>query len=312
MGFKRQKLNAFFTTRRGVLQYAPTSFVGVKALAFYYIICINIERLMNISNIKKNIFWISIGGGVVFVTALYIFAVNSFRVKNIKKVEIIENVLTKLELYERKGFKIRSEKWIQAEEAKLEMIKKLRLESEEFYKEQDRQLEKICTSVDGEEIKDEALWKNRYIQGVNVLLGKIKRRNVSFSENALPFKEWKSEIPTWEYIIPEQKRFWITEELINIILKEELKVSYLEGINYGVERFVSANAYVELCDIIPFTIKVSMDVEGLLSLINEFLKSKICFEIETVNIRRSVQKGNIQSSSTVDVVVAAYVLDFKI
>lgn len=268
---------------------------------------------MNIPDIKKNIFWISIGGGVVFVTAFYIFAVNTFRVKNIKKVEIIENVLTKLELYERKGFKIRSEKWIQAEEAKLEIIKKLRSESEEFYREQDRQLEKICTSVDGEEIKDEALWKNRYIQGVNVLLGKIKRHhNVSLSENALPFKEWESEIPTWEHIIPEQKRYWITEELINIILKEELKVSYLESINFGAERFVSANAYVELCDIIPFTIKVSMDVEGLLFLINEFLKSKICFEIETVNIRRPVQKENIQSSSTVDVVVAAYVLDFKI
>jgi hypothetical protein len=74
-----------------------------------------------------------------------------------------------------------------------------------------------------------------------------------------------------------------------------------------------------------------MNVESLLFLINELLKSKLPFEIKTINIAgelnrfrvtkgagkssrfgQSVQKRRILSPSIVDVVIDAYVLDFKI
>jgi hypothetical protein len=283
---------------------------------------------VNLSDIKKNKFWLSIGGVMIFVIALYLFVVNPFRLKNIKKAETIENVLARLERYERQGVKLRNAKWIKAEEDKLEAIKEVRREYEVFYKERDRHLEKAFASVNGEEIKDEALWQNRYIQEVNVLLDKIKNHNIALSENTLPFKEWKATIPTWEDIVPEQKRFWIAEELINIILKKEMNVGYLESINFGKEKAPHANAHAELFDFIPFSIKVRMNVEGLLFLINEFLKSKICFEIETINVSgelnrlrspkgteksyQSVHINNIQSPSMVDVVIEAYVVDFRI
>ncbi len=283
---------------------------------------------MDISDIKKSKFWLFIGGVMISVIALYLFFVNPFRLKNIKKAETIENVLARLERYERKGVKLRNAKWIKAEEDKLVTIKEARREYEVFYKERDRHLEKVFASVNGEEIKDEALWQNRYIQEVNVLLDKIRNHNVVLSENALPFKKWKAAIPTWKDIVPEQKRFWIAEELINIILKKEVNISYLEGINFGKEKVPHANAHAELFDIIPFSIKVRMNVEGLLFLINEFLKSKICFEIETINVSgelnrlrslkgteksyMSVQINNIQSPSMVNVVVEAYVMDFMI
>jgi hypothetical protein len=283
---------------------------------------------VNLSDIKKNKFWLSIGGVMISVIALYLFVVNPFRLKNIKRAETIENVLARLERYERKGAKLCNAKWIKAEEDKLVTIKEARREYEVFYKERDRHLEKVFTSVNGEEIKDEALWQNRYIKEANGLLDKIRNHNVALSENTLPFKEWKAAIPTWEDIVPEQKRFWIAEELINIILKKEMKVSYLEGINFGKEKAPHANVHVELFDIIPFSIKVRMNVEGLLFLINEFLKSKICFEIETINVSgelnrlrspkgteksyQTVHINNIQSPSMVDVVIEAYVVDFKI
>jgi hypothetical protein len=283
---------------------------------------------VNLSDIKKNKFWISLGGVMISMIALHLFVVNPFRLKNIKKAETIENVLARLERYERKGVKLRNAKWIKAEEDKLATIKEARREYEVFYKERDRHLEKVFTSVNGEEIKDEALWQNRYIQEGNVLLDKIKNHNIALSENTLPFKEWKAAIPTWEDIVPEQKRFWIAEELINIILKKEMNVRYLESINFGKEKAPHANAHAELFDIIPFSIKVRMNVEGLLFLINEFLKSKICFEIETINVSgelnrlrspkgaeksyQTVHINNIQSPSMVDVVIEAYVVDFKI
>ncbi len=265
---------------------------------------------------------------MIFMIALYLSFVNPFRLKNIEKAETIENILAKLERYERKGVKLRNAKWIKAEEDKLVTTKEARQEYEVFYKERDHHLEKVFTSVNGEEIKDEALWQNRYIQEGNVLLDKIKNHNIALSKNTLPFKEWKAAIPTWEDIVPEQKRFWIAEELINIILKKEMHVSYLEGINFGKEKTPHASAQAELFDIIPFSIKIRMNIEGLLFLINEFLKSKICFEIETINVSgelnrlrspkgtekpyQSVHISNIQSPSMVDVVIEAYVMDFKI
>ena len=286
---------------------------------------------MDITNIKKNKFWLSIGGGVIFVIVFYFCVISPFRSRNSEKMESMERLLTRLERYEKKGHKIRNKKWIKAEEEKLEAIKKAQQEYELFYKERDGRLEKIFESANGEEIKDEALWENRYIQGMNILLGNIKNREIPLGNNALSFKQWNVEIPTWEEIVPEQKRFWITEELVKIILNDKLKIDYLESISFEREGAVSANAYTELCDIIPFTIKVSINIEGLLFLMNELLKSELPFEISTINIGgelnryrmmkgaeesarfgQSAQKGKFRAPSVVDVVIDAYVLDFKI
>ena len=286
---------------------------------------------MDITDIKKNKFWISIGGGVIFVIVFYFCVISPFRSRNSEKMESMERLLTRLERYEKKGHKICNEKWIKAAEEKLEAIKKVQQEYELFYKERDSRLEKIFESANGEEIKDEALWENRYIQGMNILLGNIKNREIPLGNNALSFKQWNVEIPTWEEIVPEQKRFWITEELVKIILNDKLKIDYLESISFEREGAVSANAYTELCDIIPFTIKVSMNIEGLLFLMNELLKSELPFEISTINIGgelnryrmmkgaeesarfgQSAQKGKFRAPSVVDVVIDAYVLDFKI
>jgi hypothetical protein len=284
---------------------------------------------MNIADIKKNKLWFFILGGIIFVIVFYFSLVIPFHSRNIEKIKVLEGVLTQLDRYETRGISIHNEKWIEEETAKLETISNIQSEYKLFYKEQDNHLEKVFDTVYGKEIKDEALWESRYTQEVNVLLGKIKKQHVSLSENALPFKQWKLEIPTWEEITIEQKRFWITQELINIILEKDLHADSLKSIYF--EEKISTNAHSELYDVIPFTLKVSMDVENFLFLINEILKSKICFEIKTINISGELcrlrspertkkrykldqpkQKRETQSSSTVDVVVKADVLDFKI
>ncbi len=287
---------------------------------------------MDISGIKKNKFWISIGGVIVIVIAFYFCVVGPFRSRNSEKIENIERLLTKLERYASKGHKIRNKKWIKAEKMKLEAARKIQHGYEQFYKERDTQLEKIFGSFDGEEIEDEALWANRYIQETDILLDRIKARAIPYGKNALHFKQWREKIPSWEEIIPEQKRFWITEALVNIILKEELEVDYFEGINFEIENAVSGDTtHTELYDTIPFTVEVGINVERLFPLINEFLKSELSFEIETIGLNGelnrlrmpetveksprsgdSVQKRSFQSPSIVNVVISAYVLDFKI
>ncbi len=285
---------------------------------------------MNITDINNNRLWFFIVGGILSVIAFFICTVSPFQSRNAEKTKIIESILTRLERYKKQSICIHNEKWIKEEKTKLGAIKKVQSEYKSFYKKRDNHLEKIFDTVYGEEIKDEALWENKHIQEVNVLLGKIKKQHVSLNENALPFKRWKLEIPTWEEIALEQKRFWITEELINIILKKELMTNYIESINFEKEDEASTNTFSELYNIIPFTLKVSMDVESLLFLINEILSSKICFEIKAINIsgelyrlrspgrrenpykfEQAEQKRAAQSSSIVDVVVKADVLDFK-
>ncbi len=80
---------------------------------------------------------------MVFIIAFYFCVVSPFQTRNAKKMERIERLLTRLERYERKGHKIRNEKWIATEETKLEVIKTVQHKYEQFYKERDSHLEKF-------------------------------------------------------------------------------------------------------------------------------------------------------------------------
>ena len=137
----------------------------------------------------------------------------------------------------------------------------------------------------------------------------------------MPFKEWGNEIPARDKIAVEQKKFWITEELLNIIQKKELKISNLEYISFRKEDVSPGNTHPELYDIIPFTIKLSMNTENILFLIDELLKSNISFQIETFNINGRLNKlrssgsleksDDIQYGNMVNIIINAYAIDFK-
>ena len=276
---------------------------------------------INISGIRENKFWIVIGGAIGFMIILYLLFVNPYRGENSKKIEEIEGVLAQLEVYKRKGLKIINEEWIKAEKDKLKTIGKDQLKYKELLREKDYHIEKVFGTENGGEIEDEALWKSSYVQRVNLLRDNLVKSNISASGGALPFKEWGNEIPARDKIAEEQKKFWITEELLNIIQKKELKISNLEYISFRQEDVSPGNTNPELCDIIPFTIKLSMNTENILFLIDELLKSNICFQIETFNINGRLNKlrssgsleksDDIQYGNMVNVIINAYAIDFK-
>ncbi len=276
---------------------------------------------MNISGIRENKFWVVIGGAVVFMITLYLLFVNPYRVGYSKKIEEIEGVLAQLEVYERKGLKIINEEWIEAEKAKLKTIENEQLKYKELLRERDYHIEEIFGVEHEGEIKDEALWKNSYAQRVNRLRDNLVRSNISASGGALPLKEWGNEIPTRDKIAEEQKKFWITEELLNIIQKKELKIRKIESISFRQGDVSPVNTHPELYDIIPFTIKLSMNTEDIPFLIEELIKSKIGFEIEIFNINGRLNKlrssglleksDDIQYDTRVNVIINAYAIDFK-
>ncbi|MFQ5962705.1 MAG: hypothetical protein ACE5KZ_00290 [Candidatus Scalinduaceae bacterium] len=276
---------------------------------------------MNIPDIRKNKFWIVVAGAIISMVILYFLFANPYRLRNVRKAELIENKLTQLDLYARKGLKIINKKWIEAGKSELHTIEREQLKYTKLLKEKDSDLEKPFTSAKGDVMKDEALWKKNYMQRVNLILDNFAKSKISFNSDALPFKKWGNEIPTRDKIAEEQKKFWIVEELLNIIQKKGLRISNLESINFKQEGFSSNNFHSEFYDIIPCTIKLRMDTEDVLFLINELSQSKFCFEIVSVNmngklnILRSVKLleefKSILPDTMVNVIIKAHTIDFK-
>jgi len=260
------------------------------------------------------------GGIVTVLLFLYIFVAHPYRQKNTRKLEAIENTLSQLKRYEMKGLSIINEEWIKAENVKLEMIRKEKQKNIELLAEKDLFLEKIFGSENEGEIKDVALWKSRYIQRVRLLRNSLKKSNISLSAGALSFKEWGDEIPAWDSIVKEQKKFWIEEELLNIMKNEELKIHNIISIRFS-QGDLSPGMGNDFYDIIPCTISVSMEIEQVLFFIHELLRSKLCFEIDTVDIEGklknmrtlsvSADAGNSISGSTVNITINTHVIDFK-
>lgn len=276
---------------------------------------------MNISDVSKNKFWLAIGGIIVLMTVLYFLFVYPYRTKSFKNIKTIEDALTRLEIYKRKGSKIINEEWIEAEKVKLKTLEEEQLKYIELFKERDRHIEKIFSTANEEEIKDKALWKDHYIKRVNFVLGKLARSNIKVRSGALPFKEWGDEIPAWDIIGVEQKRFWIIEELSNILQKKQLKIRNLGSISFTQGDFLPDNTQAEEYDVIPCTIKLDMYTENVLFLIDELTKSKIIFEIDYVNmggrLNRLRSSGlqeepkDFQSNTLVNVIIKMHIIDFK-
>lgn len=55
-------------------------------------------------------------------------------------------------------------------------------------------------------IEDEALWKNEYVKRVSALLTKLATNTIAVTEDALPFQNWGQDIPSWDTILPAQKK----------------------------------------------------------------------------------------------------------
>lgn len=257
----------------------------------------------------------------MLLSFLYVFFANPYRVKNTVQAESLERVLSELERYEKKGLGIINREWIKAEEGKLERTKEKKQENINLFTKRDLYLEKIFGSEDEEEIRDVALWKSRYIQNTEVLLDTMAGSNLPVSKGTLSFKEWGDEIPTWDSIMREQKRFWIVEELLNIMKKKELKIIHIESIRFQEGDVSPAGTGTKFYDIIPCSIKVTMEIEQILAFIYELSKSKLCFEIDTVNIDGKLNKiramganadvRNSMPDTRVHVVIETHAIDFK-
>ena len=244
-------------------------------------------------------FWISIS--TIFLILLILFFVFIFPLSNQydKTYKSLDDLTVPLENYALRVKNIYNDKWITAKKLEADLYEKELEKCKSFLKEKDNSLEAVFLIEDSEKglvkIEDEALWKNEYVKRVSELLTKLKAKNITLGEGALPFYNWGSDIPRWDAISPVQKNFWILEAFINIVLNNT-GITKLEKITFRESSFTYDHSLAKLYTVIPIIIKVELQADRIKFLLHEILKSDIPFVIEGINIL-STDKTFSSSSS---------------
>jgi len=299
----------------------------------------NIGRDINFLQLRKIIpgifagalgFWISIG--VVFFILLILLFVFISPLSNqyTKAYNEIEDLSTALERYALKK-DLYNDTWIASIKQESELYDKELEKCKSFLKEKDNRLETIFSIQDPEKglikVEDEALWKNEYVRRVSALRTKLEANNIAVSEGALPFQNWGYDIPTWDTILPAQKRFWILEAIFRIALNNT-GITQLGKIMFRESSYTYDPSFTQLYTVIPITIKVELQADRIQFLLHDILKSDIPFVIEGITILSTdkilnpgplmgnediLNKGtnNHVSNPIIDVTIDAYVIDYK-
>jgi hypothetical protein len=231
-------------------------------------------------------FWLSMG--IVFLALLILFFVFIFppmtqckqEFKNLQDVSaILETYALKKDLY--------NDAWISSKNSEAELSGKELEKCMAFLKKKDDYLEAIFSREDTEgrviAIEDEALWKNEYLRRISELITRLKSHNIDLSEDSLPFQEWGSYIPTWAEILPVQKKFWILDSLANVLVRDVGAIK-LEGVIFRETSHTYTVSLAEVYTAIPLTLKMELQADHILVLLQNLLTSEVPFVIENISI----------------------------
>ena len=300
----------------------------------------DIGKAMNFSKLRNKLtgfftgilgFWISIG--TIFLIQLILYFVFIFPLSNqyAKTYKDIDDLTTPLENYALRVKNIYNDEWITSKKLEADLYEKELEKCKSFLKEKDNRLESVFLIEDSEKglikIEDEALWKNEYVKRVSELLTKLKASNIALGEGALPFHDWGSDIPTWDTILPVQKKFWILEALTSMALSNA-GITKVEKITFRESSFIYDPSFAQHYTVIPLAIKVELQADHIKLLLHEILKSDIPFVVEGFNILSTdktfnsnslMENVNILANDTdnrfqnpiIDVTLEVHVIDYK-
>lgn len=273
-------------------------------------------------------YWICIGIIFLIIISLLLIFIYPLSNQYAKTHKDLEDLSAALERYTLKK-DLYNEKWIASKKQEGDLCNKEIEKCKSFLKGKDDQLETIFLTEDIKksliEIKDEALWKNEYFRKISILLTRLKANNIALSDGALPFSEWGLNIPTWDTILPAQKRFWILEALVNIIAKD-IGIIKLEKVVFRDSSSSYNTSLSHLYTAIPITLRAEIQANHITVLLYELLKSDILFVIEGITIlstdktysteplEKNVftkENNNYLSNPIIDITIDAYVIDYK-
>lgn len=276
-------------------------------------------------------FWISAGVAcfiLLILLVVLIFPLSNRYARSYRDIEDLSAAMGRLAVKK----DIYNDAWIASakQESGLydEELEKCRL----FLKERDSRLEVIFSREDPEKglikIEDEALWKNEYVKRTSALLAKLGANNIVVNEGALPFENWGSDIPPWDTILPVQKRFWILEAIVKIVLNNS-GIIKLKKITFRESSPSYDPSFVQIYTPVPVTVEVELLADRIRFFLRDILKSDIPFVIEGVTILSTEKvpepgilaenkdvpgkKGanNHVSGPVINVIIDAYIIDYK-
>ncbi|MGQ3684637.1 MAG: hypothetical protein ACUBOA_06475 [Candidatus Loosdrechtia sp.] len=231
-------------------------------------------------------FWILTGIIFLLLMVSLLLVVYPLSKQCTKRYNGLQDLADTLEKYALKKDLYNSH-WIESKKAETELYKAEVEKCRSFLKRKDDLLEAVFVIEDPERghvtIDDEALWRSEYLKRASALLVKIQENKIIFHENALPFQKWGSDIPSWDAILPAQKRFWILETLINAVIKTK-GITKLENINFREVPYSYNPSPAQLYTAIPLTLKVELQAGRIQFLLREILGSDIPFVIEGIVI----------------------------
>lgn len=256
-----------------------------------------------------------ISGAILFVSiVIYLVLAMPLKSKNEQLKDELANKASEFERYIKMGKNIYNTNWIEAKGQEIDLVEKELQACREFLAKRDAPIEKVFTDITGDPIKDEALWKNVYTRKTDALLRLLRQSRFEIDKDALSFKSWGNKLPSGDEIAVEQKRFWIQDEIINIIIKNRALIRGFGGLKFR-ETPQTANLLPQaLITTIPFTLESELEPEKIFYLINDILNSGLNFYIETINIESTGRTDDL-SNKTLHILdkvtIDAYALDYK-
>lgn len=253
--------------------------------------------------------------GILVLTsvAIYFALIAPIKSKNEELQNSLKIKAEKLEQYRNKGKRIFNEKTISYKEQEIKLLTNELNECKDILSNKDKMIEKVFTYTNGEEIRDEALWKGYYIKKCNNLITLLNQSKFNTDSREIDFKIWEQKLPSLNEITIEQKRFWIQDEIIKIIRKNRAYITKFHSIKFNDKPQFTNKSLQNLFEPIPFAFELDMDQSKILYLISDILNSELNCVIETVDFK-SNEMANYKPGNLINTIyritINAYVIDF--
>ncbi len=249
---------------------------------------------------------------IISIVFFFLF-LQPLKSQNITLENDLNNKVEALNRLHRKGKNIYNEKWIKAKEEDINYFNDELSASKEFLKERDIMIERVFVDINDLEVKDEALWKRHYRERSNYLQELLASNDVSINEKNFNLKTWDLRLPTTDEISAEQKRFWIQNEVVNIIIKNNHAISEFYYLNFKDKPLVENKSTAKLFSAIPISLKLEIENTMVLYVISDILGSDLNFFIESVKLEQNEDENRrlVENTKPYILTLEAYVMDFN-
>jgi len=261
-------------------------------------------------------FWIGMAVAYVVAVSLHFVLVKPLADKNNKQKRSLNTHMEELTKTANQGEKLPNQSFVDAALKKAALIDKQRELCDAFLASQSTWTAKMLPRAGSEDpipLTEGVEWRMRYAD-MGDEITKAVTEKLRAPTGAVRFEQWGLVVPTPEQILPEQKRFWLKKEIVDILLSPSVKI-----VKLAILRVKVPDGGAQGPDIVegistgwPFELRVHMEFKELPSLLRELAQSAdFTFVVSSVSVSRGGGKtAESSDDALVTVEVKGYVIEF--